>query len=653
MKLSMPTGRTELAILGIVLAVVLFFAVNLFSNTMLRQARVDLTEGRLFTLSEGTRSVLATIPEPLTLRFYLSRSLVDAVPAYGNYAGRVRELLDHYASLAKDKLHVKIYDPQPYSVTEDDAVSAGLQGVPVNQSGELAYFGLAASNSTDDHEIVPFFDPRRESHLEYDLTRLIFRLAFPKKKVVGILTNLPFQGDPMRGLGPWGVVEQMHQFFEVRPLDLEPTTIPSDVDVLLAVHTGEMSDQVLYAIDQYVLGGGRALFFVDPFSESASGPNPGAVESQTNPSVNKLFAAWGIDFEANKVVTDGENAVRVNAPGPQGRPVIADYLAWINLGPEYINQGDVVASQLSRIAMASVGSLSAKAGAGTEFTPLLHSSPTAMRIDAKELMGNPDPIRLINKFVSENRSFTIAARVRGNVKSAFPNGAPVAPVEPTAPATPGAPAATPATPAEPKPAAAAAKPQLMDSTAPINVVVVADTDILADRFWLQNQDFFGQRVRVPTANNGDLVFNILDNLSGSNALVDLRGRGLSSRPFDLVKEIQGAAEVKYRRTEQELMGQLNDTQRKLSEVQVERSGESGTVILSDEQKSMIGKFRADLVSIRQQLRNVQLALKQDIDGLQTVVKIVNIWAMPVVVSLIALVMALVRRSRRRRRAEFA
>ena len=649
MKAPSPTTRTELTLVGIGLAVVLFFAVSIFSNTMLRQARFDLTEGRLFTLSEGTRTVLATIPEPLTLRFYLSRTLVDAVPAYGNYAARVRELLDHYSVLAKGKLRVEVHDPQPYSVTEDDAVASGLQGVPVDQSGELAYFGLAASNSTDDHEIVPFFDPRRESHLEYDLTRLIFRLAFPKKKVVGILTNMPFMGDPMRGLGPWGVVEQMHQFFEVRPLELEPDAIPADVDVLLAVHTGEMSERTLYAIDQYVLGGGRVLFFVDPFAESASGPNPSRGPGQTAPSVNKLFAAWGLEFGPDRIVADGENAVRVNAPGPDGRPVIADYLSWISLGPEFINQGDVVASQLSRIALASAGALTPKGGAGTEITPLLRSSPNAMRIDVKEVMGDPNPIRLINKFVSENQSFTMAARVRGNIKSAFPDGMPPAPADAPAPAAPTATTAPAAT--EPKPAAA--KPHLKESTAPINVVVVADTDILADRFWFQSQDFFGQRVRVPTANNGDLVFNILDNLSGSNALVDLRGRGLSSRPFDLINQIQGAAEVRYRRTEQELMGRLQDTQKKLSDLQVERSGEGGTAILSDEQKSMIGKFRADLVSIREQLRDVQRALKQDIEGLQTGLKALNIWAMPVIVSLIALVMALVRRSRRRRRAEFA
>ena len=628
-----PINRNTLAILAVALAVVLFAAVNIVSSTVFKAARLDLTEDGLFTVSDGTGEVMKGIDEPIALKFYYSPDLSVISGAHGNYAARVRELLEHYVSLSGGMLELSILNPEPYSLAEDQAVAYGLQGVPLTQAGDLAYFGLAAINSTDDKEVIPFFEPSREPFLEYELTRLIFNLANPKKKVIGLLSTLPMDADPVNRYQPWVVLKQMRQFFEVRTISGAKTEIADDVDVLMVVHPKDLSEKTLYAVDQFVLKGGKAMVFVDPHSEAMAAAmamrrQPGASDS----NLTKLFDAWGVGFTTDKFVGDLGTAVRVNAPS-EGRTVVADYVAWLALGPSHMNRDDVATADMRRIHLAGAGFLEAKEGATTELTPLLSSSQRAMRIDADAIRMQPDPVSLFRSFKSEGRSFTLAARVRGQVKSAFPDGPPKGEAKEEDPK---------------KEEEAATAPHLAESAGPVNLVVVADTDILSDRFWLQTQDFFGQRVVVPTANNGDFVINVLDNLTGSDGLISLRSRGLSLRPFHRLDALKRAAELKYSRTRQELQEKLGATEKKLGELQSKR--ESGvSIILTEEQKATVKNFRTELLRIRQQLRDVQHALRKDIDALDTWLKVVNIWAMPVLISIVALVMAVFRQRRHRRR----
>ena len=633
--------RRRLSVAGIVVAVVLFVAINVFSSIVLQRARLDLTEGGLYTLSEGTRRVLGAIDEPITLRFYFSRSLSDEIPAFGNYAKRIRELLEHYVSLSGGMLRLKPYNPEPYSVEEDEAVTFGLQGVPVDRSGELAYFGLAATNSTDDQDAIAFFNAEREPFLEYDLTRLIYNLANPEKRVIGVISSLSIHGDPARRIPPMAIVNLMNQLFRVRTLTTEVAKIDDDVDVLLVIHPRELSEKTLYAIDQFVLRGGGAMVFVDPFAEMGGAGQPQRMPGQTLSRLDRLFDAWGIEFDPEKFAADRTNAMRVSIPATRGggRDLIVDYLSWLHLGSQNLNQDDVVTSQISRIALASAGFLTRKDGAATEFTPLILTSPESMGMPAKEIRITPNPIGVIEKFVSEDQPLVLAARVQGKVGSAFAEGPPANEEEA-------------AEQAAKKDGAGAAAEHLTTSTDSIRVVVVADTDILADQMWFQQQDFFGQRVMVPTANNADFVINVVDNLIGSNALVDLRGRGLSVRPFERINAIQRQAELRYRKTEQELREKLDDTQRKLGELQTDQSGE-GAVILTENQRATLDGFRAEMVSVRRQLREVQHALRRDIEELNTRLKVLNIWVVPMVISVIALIMAIIRRWRHRRHAASA
>ena len=622
-------------VIGLVLAIVLFFALNIFSNSAIRNAQLDLTETGLYTLSDGTREVLADLKEPLTLRFFVSRDLLDASPGLGGYATRVEELIERYATLSGGKIRFELIDPKPFSTEEDRAVGFGLNGVPLASGGELGYMGLAGTNTTDDQDVIPFLQPGREQFLEYDLTRLIYNLANPKKRVVGLVSGLPIDADPLKKYKPWRVIEQMKQFFEIRTMGFEPK-ITDDVDVLMVVHPFGLSDKALYDIDQFVMRGGKTMIFVDPYAEEGTRSNQAMrLPPDQGSDLEKLFKAWGIKYARDKVLGDLGSAQRVSAGlDDLGRPIITDYVAWITMRKDRMNANDVVTGELQIINLASTGFIEKAEGATIEIEPLITSTKSSAPVDAQKIRFQPNPANILKEFTPDDKSYVIAARVSGTFKSAFPDGPPK---KKDGDKDDGADAD------KKKP-----QPHLAESKVPANLIIVADSDILADAFWLRTQDFFGQQLVVPTANNADFVINALDNLSGSSALIGLRSRGLSNRPFLKLQEIQRAAEDRYRDREQALVKQLDEIEKKLKDVQTKEQA-GGAAVLSAKQREAIVKFRADMITIRRDLRQVQLRLREDIDTLDAWTRVLNIGAMPVAVALIAIALALARRQRSRRR----
>jgi ABC-type uncharacterized transport system involved in gliding motility auxiliary subunit len=629
--------RNSLAAAGAAVAVIFFLSLNILISETLKSTRLDLTEDRLFTLSDGTKEVLESIDEPIRLRFYLSKQLTEQSPVHANYANRVQEILEHYASIAGQMLQLEVYNPEPYSVEEDQAMADGLRGVPISNVGDMAYFGLAATNSTDDRQIVPLFDPSNEEFLEYDLTKIIYSLANPKKRVVGLYSSLPMGADPKLNYRPWPAIEQWQHFFTIRSLRGSGPEIPDDVDVLMIVHPQKLFEGQIYGIDQFVLRGGKVLVFVDPHLETAEKPRQGQppAKGETSSNLETLFDAWGIEFSTDEVIADHSAPQRVNLP-KGGRTIVIDYLPWLSLGADgHFDHDDVVTAQIRRINMASAGYFRTKPGATTKMTPLIVSSPQSMRVDVEKVNFIPDPSRLLDEFEAEGQQFVLAARVQGEVKSAFPDGPPWVFDEESETEGEGD-EAVPGT------------EHLAGSVSPINVVVIGDVDMLADRFWLQVQNIMGRGVGVPIANNVDFVTNVLDNLSGSDALIGLRGRGLSYRPFDRIEEIRRDAELRFRKTEEGLTEKLRDTETRLRDLRQGDPTEGGAVLTPEQQEAM-ETFSQEVISIRQQLREVQHALRKDIEALDTWLKVANIWAMPLLVSLVALVLALVRRARYRQR----
>ena len=644
-------SRRATAAMGLFCIALVLVSVNIIAARFFTW-RLDLTCERLYTLSRGTLTTLSKIDEPITLRFYFSNRLADEVPSYGVYAQRVRELLDQYVAAAHGKIRLEVYNPQPFSDTEDRAVAFGLQGVPLDAAGEQVYFGLAATNSTDDQQIIAFFQPDRERFLEYDLTKLVHSLAFPKKTVVGLISTLPLEGDVMammrgRPSEPMAIMEQLQQLDTVKPLAANLDAIPADVDVLMLVHPQNLSEKTLYAIDQFVLKGGKALVFVDPYSElQASHPSqlhPPGAPSESN--LERLFKAWGFEVPAKTVAGDRRDAQRVGVPGTSGtRPL--DYIAWLNLKAGNLNHDDMITADLSHINMASSGIIEPLEGAKTTVEPLITTSPDSEKIPAEKLAGLPDVAGLLAEFKPDNKRYVVAAHVTGMADSAFPDGPPKPP-EPAKPETKEGEANQPQKP--PEEAAPPAGESLKQSAQPINIVVVADTDMLDDRFWLQKQDFFGQRVLVPTANNGDFVANAIEVLAGGNDLIGLRTRGTSARPFEMVEQIQSKAQARYSAQEHALQTKLKDTQSKLASL-TGKDQANAPATLSAEQTKAVEEFRGDMVQTRRQLRAVQAALRSDIRRLKAGLEFLDIALIPIIVAVVAIVLGALRLRRRSRRA---
>ena len=613
---------------GLAVAVVLFFTVNVLSHVAFRSARFDLTEQRLYTLTEGSRNILQGLDEPVTLRLYLSKKLAVELPGIQGYTNRVLELVQEYEQAAAGNLILHLIDPEPFSEEEDRAVGYGLRGVPLDQGNTQFYFGLVGTNATDDQELIPFFQQSREEFLEYDLTKLVYRLGNPKQKVVGLLSTLPVDGGPQMpfpqapgGSAPWMIMDSIRELMEVKVLDKAVTEIPEAVDVLMVVHPKQLGEPTLYAIDQFVLRGGRAVVFVDPHSEAdrvlPNPRNPMGMQAPRNSDLGRVFDAWGIELVDGKVVGDLPLAKKVNFQ-KQSRMMVADYPVWIDLTPRQLNAEDVVTAKLPNLTMASAGVLRKKEGSATEWTPLVETDDQAMQIDAARLRMMPDVEGLLRDYRPEGETLTLAARLTGKVKTAFPDGRPEA-----------ADADRSGNPGDDK--ASKPHPHLAESADPINVIVVADTDMLQDRFWVQVQNFLGQRIGIPTSANNDFVTNALDNLTGSHDLISVRNRGSFSRPFTLVRAIQQEAEMQFRQKEQVLQQRLKETERKIQELQSTKEDQT-TVILSTEQEAALDGFRQELVATRKELRNVQHELQKNIESLENVVKFLNIGLMPLVIA---------------------
>ncbi len=666
-------GHRSLAVWAVVLAVVLFISVNVIARGTLIGARLDLTADKLFTLSPGTHKVLGQIDEPVTLRFYFSSALGKQLPALGKYAVRVRDMLKEYVANAGGKIRLLEIDPVSFSDAEDEAVAAGLQGLPLDRTGEKVYFGLAGTNSTDEREVIAFFSPDREAFLEYDLTKTVYRLANPDRKVVGLMSWLPVRGFPgsmmarMSAMGqPWQLPAQLEQLFAVEDVSYEAAEIPAKVDVLMVLHPAKPSPRALYAIDQFLMRGGRALIFVDPLAEIAQRvPGPSGKFVDTTSNLKPIFDTWGLQYDPAKVSGDMVAAYRINA-GSESRPQPLEYPAWLRLDKSNVVGNDLITTEIDNMIMATAGALSMKAGSGMSFTPLVATSEQSMLLEAEKLKGGrPDFLSIVRDFKPSGRRLTLAARISGPSKTAFPDGPP--PVAEYLKEDPEAkrkkqleddPMPLKKTDAEKRKEAEDLRARLVKAhrattAQPLHAVVVADADMLQDRFWVQAQNLFGQTISVPVSDNMNLATNAIDNLTGSNELIGLRSRGVSRRPFTLVEDLTRKAELNLRAKERELQKQREETERKLSELQTPGRGQQAgdRTILSPAQLKEIEKFKAELLGIRKQLRAVQLGLRRDIEVLEGRLWLFNIGMIPLLVAFVAVGLGLARMRRRRQRME--
>ena len=636
MRLQQRMANRLMTTTGVALALVLLFAVNILANRTLGSVRLDLTENRLFTLSQGTRNILQGLEEPVILRFYLSQSELGKAPGLAGYAARVRALLNEYERLSDGKVALHVIDPEPFSEEEDRAVAYGLRGAPLGADKGVFYFGLAGSNSIDNDDVIPFFAAERQEYLEYDVTKLIHNLTRPEQKIVGLLSSLPIEGvqgqagQPSPNAPPWTILQQIRQLFEVR--SLHPQTleeIPADIDVLMLVHPQGLSNKAIYAIDQYVLRGGRVAAFVDPYAEEQQ-PGAGGFTRPGAPrrsELGELLLAWGVKL-GDEVVGDLNLSMKVRMEQQGRSPVTFDYPVWMNVTPQTFNQEDIITGNLGNLGFGTPGYFEPVEDAATVFTALVTTTPGAARFTTAQVTAvTTDPRVLLDGYTRSDRAYAMVARVSGKARTTFPEGPPL--------------------PEDGDEIKAPSAPHVSASTDDIQIILFADTDMLADRFWVVVREILGTRLAVPGAANNTLVINAIENLTGSSDLISVRNRGAFTRPFTRVVTLRQEAERAYRKKEQGLRAQLKETERRLAELEKNNQG-NDTVILTDAQRNEIVGFRQEKVRVRKELREVRRQLRTDIEALESTLKFANIGLVPILIGLGGLVSGLAQLQRRRR-----
>jgi len=622
------TRRTVLYGLLVLLALV-FVPLIVTSGRWLRASRIDLTTDQLYTLTPGALQIVDTLQRPLKLTLYFSDHATRDLPQLRSYEQRVREMLQEMAVRSHGRIHLQVIDPVPYSDDEASAEGSGLTAANGGSNDERVFFGLAGGalsgnadiDSVDDRVpektlAIPFFDPSRETFLEYDIAKLLYELNQTTKPSIGVISSLPVNGNPVLGEQPWTVVQQLGQLFDVKTLD--PATlhhIDDSIKVVLLIHPKQLPVDTQYAIDQYVLHGGHLAVFVDPDAELDTTPiapsetsDPGTPDRSSD--LPRLFAAWGVLYDPHKVVLDRARALQIELAGSN-----FNHPAMLDLGVQELNRNDVITASLQRINVSTIGYFDLLPNAHTRLIPLLQSTAQARVVSTQRVLAESnDPTMLLQDYKADNEHYVLAARLHGPFDCAFPERA----------KRPG---------------------HLAVSAANAEVILVADTDLLSDRLWVEPQTILGQTMMRVFANNGDFVTNLVDNLSGSSALLSIRGRSTSQRPFTRVQALRTVADQKFLQNEQELEKELADTRRRLDELQPAKGSQVSTI--TTEQRHEIEQFRQRQLAINQELRNVQHQLNAEIDALGLRLKFINIVLVPVLVALIGLLYGW-RRTRRRR-----
>ncbi len=611
---------------GILALVAVLIAANFIISAF--NLRADLTEGDVYTLSPGTRQILGKLEAPVRLRLYYSQGS-EAVPVgLKTFAKRVEDLLNEYKSAGRGKVIVEKFNPEPDSDAEDSAQLDGIEGQQTN-AGEKFYLGLSIS-FLDQKAAIPVLAPDRERLLEYDITRGIAQVGETKKPVVGVMSALPVMGrslDPIRKQQPsepWVLVQELKKIFDVREVKLDAPKIDDAIKVLLVIHPRNLSEDTEYAIDQFVLRGGKLIAFVDPYAYFDQQPdlqNPFGGAQAGQSTFYNLFKAWGVDVDMGKVIADLSFA---SGAGPRLLPTL------LTLNAQAFNMDDVVTSQLGTLLIPFGGAFKNKLADGLQQTVLVHTSKNAMPVDLiiATLSGEPST----RGFQPTNEEMPLAIRLTGKFHTAFPEGKPKPYAPPRADKKKG----------DDKKAQDPAEPQLKQSAEENAVVLVADVDLLSDGAAVEIQEVFGQRVPVPRNGNLALALGMVEQLSGDSALINLRSRASFSKPLTVVREMEARAQQQYLGKIKELEDNLMKTQENLQALQRGKSGTASS-ILTAEQQAELDSFRQRAIETRRDLKELRKNLRVETDSLEFWIKVLNIGLVPLLVAFAGLALALARR----------
>jgi ABC-type uncharacterized transport system involved in gliding motility auxiliary subunit len=613
-------GHLLYSAIGLVALFLLLVAFNYLASTA--PLRADLTEGKLYTLSPGTKKILAGLPAPVKLKLYVSQGESVPVPLRG-FAQRVEDTVREFKAAAGDKLIVEKYNPKPDSEDED---SAQLDGVEPQQlvTGESFYLGVAVSQ-LERKQTIPGITPQRERLLEYDLVRAIARVASPQRPKIGLMAGLPVLGEKFnpftrQSSDPWVLASELKRDFDVKEVSLGAKEIDKELNVLLLIHPRDVPPETEYALDQFVLRGGKLIAFVDPYAYFDQQPvMPGIPPQPSASTLPTLFKAWGIEMNPGKVISD---VVFGSGGGQRYTPTV------LSLNRTAFSRDDVVTSSIETLLYAFGGAFETKPVEGLRITELVKSSPNSMLIDNAEATKSGD--EATKGFQPSGKSLPLALRLTGNFTTAFPEGLSL----------------------DKKPVPGT--PQLRESSKENSVILVADVDMLADGAAVDVQEVFGRKVVVPS--NGNLAFAIglVEQLASGDDLISLRSRAGSFRPLTVVRELEAEAQKQYFGKIQALEGELQKTTAKLQELQKAQGPTAGAAggtagksaqLLTPEQQAELERFRKTVAETRLALKEVRKTLRQDAEGLVFWTKVANIALMPLLVALFGLLLVFFRKRR--------
>lgn len=621
-------NRILLSTFGTAILLVIIILLNVFlSYTNLR---LDLTADQLYSLSKGTKEILSRMEQPVTVKFFYSRSMPNLPADLKIYAQQVLDFLSEYERTGRGKIKIETYDPKPDSDEEEWAQRYGIRPVQT-PTGERIYAGLVFQ-ALDQEEKMEVLDPSREKLLEYDLTRIVQRLQSAQKKQIAIITSLPVFGafpnpmmaDAPQGQEPWYFITELKKTYAVRPIDPTEEKLEPTPDLLLILHPRDLNPRLQYAIDQYVLAGGKALAFVDPFCLIESIQTRQQMMAPSRSSLEKLLKAWGLSLDAAKIVADLDQFTRVR--GPNGLP--EDSPVWISTRNPSFNKNDIVTSQLKSMLFPLAGAIQKTPDTDYLFEPLIQSSENAGLMQSYVASFGTMAVR--REFTPEGKRLNLAVRVRGKFKTAFPEGRP----RETTPAV-----------NQPNPSSAAHLAAAKENSM---VIVVADADFLADPFYIQKSNFLGSVVANIFNDNLNFVANACETLSGSEALINLRSRGSFERPFTVVRELERQAQTRWLAKEKELVEKAEQANRKLHQLEQQKSASQKT-LLSPEQEAEIERFKEERRQINLELKEVRKNLRADIEALGTKLKVINILLMPLLVAAAGIVFGVYRQKRTRKK----
>jgi gliding motility-associatede transport system auxiliary component len=618
---------------GVVAVLVILIAINVLGNFL--KVRSDQTENKIYTLSPGTKRILDKLDTPVEIRFYYSKDNSSMPVPLRTYAQEVEDLLSEYQQAGHGKIQVVKLDPKPDSDAEDSARLDGVQGqtVAANLTGDKIYLGLAVS-CLDAKTAISFLSPDRETLLEYDISRAISSVVNPKKAVIGVMSDLPVLGraaNPMmmmqrqRGSDPWVFVQELKENYTVREVPLTADKIDDDISVLLVDYPKGITESAQFAIDQFMLRGGKMVALLDPFSfvdSQLSGGQQAMMRGETySANLDKLLKAWGLEFTADKIVADPNLATKIQR---QAGSVDSD-MTVLSVNGDTINKSDPLGASTTDLLLPFAGAFTGTPVSGLKEETLVSTTPQAGLIDASTVMMGSEAARKFYK--PGSTPLAMAVRLSGKFKTAFPDGKPAAAASPNP-----TPAASPAASATPTPA------PLKEATNEAVAVLIGDSDFAFDQIAGRQQQMLNQVVFTPTNGNLNLIESSVELLAGDSNLMSIRSRTSANRPFVLVDKMEAAAQNKYQSKIDELESGLTQARQKLSELQSAKQADQKSV-LSPEQQAEIKKFQENEAQIDKQLKQVRKELRQEIDSLQNWLKWLNIALMPVVVTCIGLGLA--------------